>query len=72
MFNPIEMIENRLAEPKLFVVVTTYDDGTEYRVPVARREAAELFASIEGRKVGREYESRKTGKTIKVTSVTVI
>ncbi len=65
-------ILNRLAAPKQFAVVTTYDDGSVRRHETETNRQADNYAVGERRKVGRELVSRESGSAVKVVSVTIV
>jgi hypothetical protein len=60
-----------LALPATHRVTTTYADG-KVRTHDARSDgAAENYATLERRKIGRDLISHETGKIVRVVSVTV-
>ncbi len=60
------------AAPMVAVVVTRYDDGTEYRHEVRSLKAAANWAIGERRKIGRSLIDRKTGKSATVIAVDIL
>lgn len=68
----MDLIARNLAAPMVAVVVTRYDDGTEYRHEVRSLKAAENWAIGERRKIGRAFIDRQTGKSATVIAVTII
>jgi hypothetical protein len=66
------LIASALAAPMTHKVVTTYADGRVREHLTRNAAAAETFAFIASRKIGRRLIDRATGATVRVVSVEIV
>lgn len=67
----LDLIAKRLAAPKAFCVTTVYDSGKVRTHETETEEQAHNYADIFRHRMNRDLIDRDTGKTIRVTSVTI-
>lgn len=67
-----QLIAAALAASKTHAVVTTYADGRERRHETRNEASAEMYATGERRKIGRDLIERETGRKVRVVSVEVV
>lgn len=69
--NALDLINKRLAAPKAFRVVTTYDNGTIRTHDTETKAQAENWASLERAKLNRTMIDRNSGDSVTRVSVAV-
>ena len=67
-----QFIQQKLAEPKAFKVVTSFASGRIREHLTATRGQAHNYAVGERRKIGRDLINRETGEMVRVVSVEVV
>jgi len=71
MENALDIIARRLTAPKLFRVVVSHDDGTEYTHDTETLGQARNHASMFARKIGRKRIRRETGSIVRIKAVKI-
>lgn len=66
------IIARMQARPKTLRVLTTFVDGSTRHYDVATIGQAEIYATGERRKIGRNLINRETGATVRVVSVDIL
>ena len=69
--NALDLIAKRLAAPKAFRVVTTYDNGTIRTHDTETKAQAENWASLESAKLNRTMIDRDSGNSVARVSVSI-
>lgn len=66
------LIARMQARPKTLRIQTTFADGSTRYYDVATMGQAEIYATGERRKIGRDLINRETGATVRVVSVDIL